>query len=188
MEFFESLEPLLRLFWYIAIPVSLIFIIQSILTFIGMDSHDGGSTDMHSDLDDGSSSFQFLTFQNLINFLLGFSWSGISFYNIIGNKFLLISIAVVIGILFVSLFIYLMMQIYKLSEDNSFRIDKTLQKTGSVYLTIPERKTGKGKIQVSVNGAFHELDAITETEKIETGTVIKIVKVEANNLVVVERI
>jgi hypothetical protein len=34
------------------------------------------------------------------------------------------------------------------------------------YLTIPEAKSGKGKVLISVNGAIHELDAMTlSTEK-----------------------
>ena len=37
----------------------------------------------------------------LINFLLGFSWTGISFYQSIENKTILIGISVLVGILFV---------------------------------------------------------------------------------------
>jgi hypothetical protein len=50
----------------------------------------------------------------------------------------------------------------KLGEDNSFKISNTLHKTAEVYLTIPENKTGKGKIMISVHGSFHELEAMTE--------------------------
>ncbi len=188
MEFFESMEPLLRIFWYVALPASLIFIIQSIMTFIGMDSHDSSATDMHTDAGGDGMAFHVFTLRNLINFSLGFSWTGISFYNMINNHFLLICIAIIIGIQFIALFFYLMIQINRLSEDNSFKIKDTIDKTGSVYLSIPERKTGKGKVQVSINGAFHELDAITEKEKIETGAAIKVLKVEDNDIVLVEKI
>jgi hypothetical protein len=34
--------------------------------------------------------FEIFTLRNLINFLLGFSWTGISFYDAIENKMLLI--------------------------------------------------------------------------------------------------
>lgn len=188
MEFFDSMEPLLRVFWYIALPVSLIFIIQSIMTFVGLDGHDSDMGDTHSDTHSGADGIQILTIRNLINFLLGFSWTGISFYTTISNRFLLISVAAIVGILFVSLFIYLMLQIQKLSEDNSFKIDKTLNKTGSVYLAIPENKTGKGIIQISVNGSVHELNAITAQERIETGAIVRVIKVEDNNLVLVEKV
>jgi hypothetical protein len=85
-------------------------------------------------------------------------------------------------------FFFIINQIQKLAEDNSFKIDNTLNQVASVYLTIPEKKSGKGKIQVSVKGAFHELDAVTEKEKIESSAMVRIVKIESNSLVVVERI
>ena len=99
---------------------------------------------------------------------------------------MLVSIGV--GIAFVAAFFFIIAQIQKLAENNSFRIEDTLHQTGTVYLTIPEKKSGKGKIQVSVRGSFHELDAITEKEKIESSAMIRIVKIESNNLVVVEKI
>ena len=79
-------------------------------------------------------------------------------------------------------------QVQKLAEDNTFTISSTINHTCSVYLTIPAAKSGKGKIQVSIKGSFQELDAMTEGEKIESGATVKIVKVEGNNLVFVEKI
>jgi hypothetical protein len=86
------------------------------------------------------------------------------------------------------LFFTIIRQIERLAEDNSFKISNALNKTASVYLPIPGKKAGVGKIQVSVRGSLHELDAITENEKIETSATVRIVKIESNNLVVVERI
>jgi membrane protein implicated in regulation of membrane protease activity len=97
-------------------------------------------------------------------------------------------LSLVVGILFVYLFFIIIKQLQKLAEDNSFKIANTLNKTAEVYLTIPENKKGKGKIMVSVNGAFHELDAMTEKDKIQSGSVVKIVKIETNNILIVEKI
>ena len=74
-----------------------------------------------------------------------------------------------------------------MAEDNSFKLANTIDKTAEVYLTIPENKKGKGKIMISVNGAFHELEAMTEQEKIQSGSVVKVVKIE-NNILIVETI
>jgi len=57
MEFLESLDPLLKTFWFIAIPTSIIFIIQSVMTFTGMDSSEGIQADFDSNLDSGDSSY-----------------------------------------------------------------------------------------------------------------------------------
>jgi len=188
MNFFNTLDPVLKTLWFIALPASLIFIIQGIMTFVGVDATDGLDADFDSDLSDGDSTFQLFTFRNLINFLLGFSWTGISFYQLIDNKLILGLLSFGIGAAFVVGFFVIIRQIEKLAEDNTFTISKALNKTGAVYLTIPARKSGTGKVQVSVNGAFHELDAITEQGRIETSTLVRIVGIEDNNLVVVERI
>ena len=188
MNFLDTLDPLLKTLWFIALPTSLVFAIQTILTFAGMDSHDGLSADFNSDLHGGDAPFQLFSFRNLINFLLGFSWTGISFYQLVPNPVWLVSLCVIVGVLFVAVFFLIIRQIERLGEDNSFRISNALNKTGSVYLTIPGMKKGVGKVQVSVNGAFHELDAITENEKLESSSLVRIVRIESNNLVVVERI
>lgn len=155
MNFLENYEPLLKAFWYIALPVSIFFGLQTIMTFIGLG---GAETDADTDGgDSGNMPFELFTLRNLINFLLGFSWTGISLYHKIENKTILIGVAVIIGIAFVAVFFFLIKQILKLSEDNSFKIEDALNKTADVYLAIPENKSGKGKVQISVNGSFHEL-------------------------------
>lgn len=188
MEFFTQLDPLLRTLWFIAIPTSIIFIIQATMTFAGLDSTDGVNADFDSNLDHTDAPFQLFSLRNLIHFLLGFSWTGISFYNSISNTVVLITVSFVVGAVFVGAFFLIITQIQKLAENNSFRIEHALYQVGTVYLTIPEKKTGKGKVQVSVKGSVHELDAITEREKIESSAMVRITKIESNNLVLVERI
>ncbi len=188
MEFLENLEPLLRTFWIVASITSIIFIIQTIMTFMGVDATDGLDADFDSDFEGGDSEFQLFSLRNLINFLLGFSWTGISFYNSIENRTILILISLVVGILFVLVFFYIIKQIQKLAEDNSFKIANTLNKTAEVYLTIPEQKTGSGKIMISVNGAYHELKAMTENEKIPSGTTVKVLRIDNGDVLIVEKI
>ena len=186
MEILESLEPLLKTFWLVAIPTTLIFIIQTVMTFSGVDSSDGLQADFDGATDSADTPFQLFSLRNLINFLLGFSWTGISFYSTIHNSLFLILSSLIVGCLFVFLFFIIMKQVQKLAENNSFNIENTLNKSAEVYLTIPERKSGKGKIMISVNGAFHELDAMTENDRIPSNTIVKVVKIENNNILIVE--
>lgn len=188
MELLNDLEPLLKTFWYVAIPTSLIFIIQTIMTFVGADATDGNTADFDGDFSGGDAPFQLFSLRNLINFLLGFSWTGISFYSTISNKMLLIILSVLVGVLFIYFFFIIIRQVQKLAEDNSFKITNTLNKTAEVYLTIPENKKGKGKIMISVKGAFHELEAMTEKERIPSGAAVKVVRIESDNILIVETI
>lgn len=188
MDFFSNMELLHRAFWFIALPASLIFIVQTIMTFIGADASDGTSADFDGDFDGTDTPFQLFSLRNMINFLLGFSWTGISFYNTIKNDLVLILVAFVIGVAFVYLFFMIMRQLQKLAEDNSFTIQMTIGKTASVYLKIPGEKSGQGKIQISVNGSFHEINAITSGPEIRTGGMIKVIEIVDDNLVLVELI
>lgn len=188
MDFLNHLDPLLRTFWYVAIPASVIFLIQTVLTFIGSDSTDGLEPDFDGDLDDGHGPFQLFSLRNLINFLLGFGWSGISFYEWIDNKQLLIGLSLVVGSAFVYVFFLVIRQIQKLAEDNSFKITSTLAKTAEVYIPIPGNKAGKGKVLISINGTVRELDAVSETDRIASNTLVKVIKINNNQVLVVEPI
>jgi hypothetical protein len=188
MDLLENLEPLLRIFWLIALPASLFFIIQSIMTFVGADSGDGVDTDIH----DGSThdlhtDFEWFTLRNLVNFMLGFGWSGVGLYDVVSSKSALVAVAFIIGCGFVYMFFVIIKQIQKLAEDNTFSIQNTLHKTAQVYLPIPADKGGTGKIQVSVNGAVYELDAVTENEALATGQMVRVTGIIDTSLLLVEK-
>lgn len=188
MEFFNAMEPLLRTFWYIALPVSLIFVIQTILTFIGMDGDADFDTDADVDVDGGGVT-QYFSFRNLVNFLIGFSWSGVLFYDSINSKTLLILVALGIGLVFLLFFFWSIKQVKGLAEDNTFLIEDAVGKTAEVYLPIAPRRLGKGKVLVSVNGSTHELVAATdELIKLKTGEKVKVVAVENESILIVKEI
>jgi hypothetical protein len=183
MEILNQLDPLLRTFWYIAIPTSLVFLTQTLMTFVGA-SH-GSDTDFEShDPNGDSNSFHFFSFRNLINFLLGFGWSGISLYHTIHHSYLLIFLSLLTGIGFVWLFFFLIQQLQRLTEDNSFRLTDALHKEAQVYLNIPGNMQGTGKIHISIKGSHHELDAMTHGDSIPYGIRVEITAIENNALIV----
>lgn len=188
MEFFKEMDPLLQGFWYVAIPVSIIFLIQVVMTFMGADAQDGLSADFDGDLSDGDAPFQLFSFRNLINFLLGFSWTGISVYRLLNNPYLTVIVSLLVGIGFLYGFYLLIKFLIRLGEDNSFKMVETLNKTAEVYLSIPGNRKGTGKIMVSVRGSYRELNAMTNGETIPTNAVVKIVKIENENILIVESI
>lgn len=185
---FNEMEPLLKVFWYIAIPSSLVFVIQMVMTFIGVDAGEGLEADFDGNLDDAGGPFQFFSFRNLINFLLGFGWSGVAFYEIIEHRFLLIALAFMIGLGFVLIFFLIIRQLQRLAEDNTFRIQEALGKTAEVYLTVPAKRSGTGKIQISIKGTIKEMPAVTDFETIPTGALVKIKSVDSENILVVEKV
>lgn len=186
-EFLDNAEPLLRFFWYVALPTSLIFIVLTVLTFIGADATDGSDADFNGDLN-GDSPLQMFSLRNLINFLLGFSWGGISFWNSFDNKTILIAVSVTIGLSFFVIFMLAMRQLMNLQEDNSLKMSDALNKTGTVYIKVPANKKSVGKIQMSIKGSQHEFQAVTLGEEIESGSPIRVVQILDDNLCLIEKL
>lgn len=158
------------------------------MTFIGLDAHDGLDADFDGDMSGGDTPFQLFSLRNLINFLLGFSWTGISLWNTVANRNLLIGISLVVGLGFLFLFFAIIKQVTKLAENNSFTYQSTVNKIGEVYLTIPENMSGKGKVTLNINGSHRELSAMTEHDKLVTGTAIKVERIESDNILIVNKI
>ena len=185
MELLENLDPLLRTFWYVAIPTSLIFIMQTIMTFVGAHHSDGmdAAFDTNADGHDGDG-FQVFSFRNLINFLLGFSWTGISFYGLVTSSIGLILIALAVGVGFVWVFFFLIKQLQRLAEDNSFQLEDTLGKEVTVYLKIPAQGNGTGKVLVSARGSMHELAAMSDGPEIPSNAKAQVTGVEGDILIV----
>jgi hypothetical protein len=188
MELLQNSDQLLKTFWFIAQITTVIFVIQTVLTFVGSDAYDGVEAYSETSIHGADMPFQIFSLRNLINFLLGFSWTGISFYSLIPNAFILITLSILVGASFVYAFFVIMKKIQGLAEDNSFKLTDTIGKSGDVYLKIPGKKSGKGKIIISVNGSVHELSAMTEKESIATGAVVKVVKIESKDILIVETI
>ena len=181
---FSAMEPMQQMFWGCALVASLIFIVQMVLTLIGMDGHDVSADfdvadfgDMDSSTMDTGGALSLFSIRNFINFFMGFGWAGVSFYVTIGPNFLLVLTAIVAGVLFVLMFFYIRKQTRKLEANGAFNIHNCEGKTANVYLRIPASGKGKGKIQISVNGSIHELDALTDGDAIPTGQKVRITEI-----------
>jgi hypothetical protein len=174
MEWFSVLDAALKVYWCIALGASLIFVIQTIMTFIGLDGSEGIHADFDGNLDDGGGPGQIFSFRNFVNFLLGYGWAAICFYRAIPSTLWLNVVAIGVGLAFVLLFFFLMKQMTRLATDKTFRLEQALGRAADVYLTIPAGMSGRGKVQVSVGGAYHEIDAMTRGEKLPTGAKARI--------------
>lgn len=184
-----SLELFQKVMWCIAIPSSVIFVIQMVMTFVGMDADGGLEGDMGgADVEAGETPFQLFTFRNLINFFLGFSWTGISFYNAIENKFWLVVLATFMGVLLVAIVMLMFYLLSKTTQSGNIDIKDTVGLTATVYFPVPANRERAGKIQVSVKGAIREYDAMTAGDALKTGELVKIVNVIEGNILLVEKV
>ena len=187
-----SLDPFMQTLWGIAIVASAVFIIQSIMTFVGMDSETNFDGDFDGDMSaDGageSTPFQLFTFRNLINFMLGFSWTAIALRASTESTSLMLVGGVVVGVLLVCAVMYLFKWMSGMQQSGTIEPEALVGCKGSVYLTIPAGRTGEGKVQVSVRGALREYDAMTDGDRLHNETPIRVVAVLNGHTVLVEKV
>lgn len=188
-----SLSTVLKVLWGITLTSSLVFVIQSVMTFLGADT--GGDLEMDVDFDvdvpdgdipDMGSGMNLYTFRNFVNFCLGFGWTSVLMYEKIRPLALLFLVAILVGIALVAAVMYLFKLLSSMQQSGNINVYKSAVGChGTVYLTIPAERKGEGKVQISINGSIREYNALTDDETIATGTPIKVVEVlDASTLVV----
>lgn len=194
-EWWTGLSLLMKFIWVLTLGVSIIFLIQSVMTFIGADADasglDGGAFDMDMPddpsavLDAGASSLY--TFRNFVNFFLGFGWSAIIFRNSISSTGLLMLISVVIGVLLVAAVMYLFKWLASMQQSGTINVYKSaVGCQGTVYLTIPGERSSQGKVQISISNSIREFNALTDGDTLKTGTPIKVTEVINASTLLVE--
>lgn len=177
-----------QVFWGIAILFSFFFVIQTVLTFFGGDVDDmdvDGDADASIDTD-GGIDFQFLSLKNLIAFFTIFGWTGIiCLHSGFGPGFSAL-IATGAGLIMMVIMASIMYFMGKLVEDGTLKMKNAIGKTGSVYLPIPAKRGGMGKVQIQVQG-FQTLDAVTDNETdIPTGAIVEVVEILNNQILIVK--
>lgn len=189
-----ELSLVMKILWGVTLTASLVFIIQSILTFVGADVDSDFDVDVDTSMDgadlsniDGGANLY--TFRNFVNFILGFGWSAILLQDSVPSVPLRIILSVIIGIALVTAVMYLFKWLAGMQQSGNINLQKSAAGCeGKVYLTIPEDRSGTGKVQITINGAVREYDALTESETpLKTGTSIRVVDaLDANTLLVEE--
>jgi len=186
MDFWwNSLDIYLKVMWGLAIPFSVVFLIQMVMTFIGMGDHGELSGDADVDSDTGIP-FQFFTFRNFVNFFLGFAWAGISFYDAVESKVWLTLLCVFTGLVLVAIVMALLYALSKATQSGNIDINNAVGRPATVYFTIPPSGKGAGKIQMSIQQAVREYDAVSGLdEAISTGSMVRVKSViDAHTLLV----
>ena len=187
-----SLDPFMQTLWGIAIAASAVFIIQSIMTFVGMDSETNFDGDFDGDMSaDGvgeSTPFQLFTFRNLINFMLGFSWTAIALRASTESTSLMLVGGVVVGALLVCAVMYLFKWMSGTQQSGTIEPEALVGCKGSVYLTIPAGRTGEGKVQITVRSAIREYNAMTDGDRLPNEAPIRVVAVLNGHTVLVEKV
>ena len=189
-----DLSPVMKLLWGVTLTATLIFIVQTVMTFLGADA-DGTDFDMDvdtsmdgSDLSNIEGGSNLYTFRNLVNFFLGFGWSAILLQPSVKSTALLILVSVLVGVALVVAVMYLFKWLSSMQQSGNINVYKSaVGCQGKCYLRIPAERGGEGKVQITIQGAVREYNAVTDGDEIKTGASVKVLEaVDANTLLVEE--
>lgn len=182
-----------KIFFLIAAPATVLLIVQIVMMLIGFGS--GGDTDADCDCDvdvsdggevlDADHGFGLFTVRGLIAFFTVGGWVG---YTLSDNHVVLaVILALASGGLALVLMGLLLKWLTSLQSNGNLRYDDAIGLIGDVYLTVPPKDNGKGKINVLLNERLTELSAVQTGETpIQTGKKVKIIGVIADSFLVEE--
>jgi hypothetical protein len=178
-----------QVFWAITVPATVIFLLLLVLTVFGGDADTDVNTDVDADIADGDSiPFQFISLKNIVAFFTVFGWSGIGFINLGFDPLNVIVFSTICGLLMMFLMATLFYFMSKLAESGTLKMQNAIGRLGEVYLVIPAKRGGIGKVQLNVQGSVRTLDAITDDpETIPTSSIIVVQNVIDDHILLVKK-
>ncbi len=180
----EGLSLILKIYWCIAVPFTIFFLLQLVLSFLGGDVTDS-TVDVDIETDHGIS-FQFLTLKNMVGFFTIFSWTGIACIDAGFSQPVTLLISSAAGLSMMTIMAGMFYMISKAGANGTMRMEKAVGVVGEVYLTIPSQRSSLGKVQIKVMGSLRTLDAMTDSDhEIPSGKLIKVSKVINDNILLV---
>lgn len=184
-EWYSALSSFEQVFWGIALIASVFFVFVLVTTLLGGDADIEGDVDAEIEGDTGIG-FQFFSFKNIVAFFTIFGWSGISFLEAGMSKGMVVLLAALCGLAMMFVMAFLLYQMRKMASSGTLQMKNAIGQIGSVYLTIGANRSRIGKVQITVQGALRELEALTdENEAITTNTVVQVKEVTANGILIV---
>lgn len=183
-DWWSGLSIMLKIYWALALPFTIIFVLQLILSFLGGDTTDD-VPDAEVNADHGLG-FQFFTLKNFIGFFTIFGWTGIAVIQSGASNGISVIVATVAGTLMMLMMAGMFYLLMKAQHDGTMKIEKAVGQTGEVYLTIQSKRGGLGKVQVKVMGALRTLDALTDDDTdIKTGMLVRVSNIVNDNILLV---
>ena len=191
----NALGLAVQIFYCIAIPATLVLVIQTVLMFFGFDDdvemEDGLFDDLSdTDLNDVADleSLHIFTLRGIIAFFVVFGWVGVVMQSAGIHLAVTLLVAFLSGLAMMFLIAYLFKAMLNLKSDGTADNRNALGTSGRVHLTIPASRNGEGKVHIMLQGSYVERNAVTdENTSIPTGCEIIVVGTSGQTDLVVKR-
>lgn len=195
-----------QIFACMAVFATVVLIIQIILLIIGFGSNSDTEVETEVDGDvetDGvfgenvpeegdafegeplDVGLRLITVRGIIAFLAVMGWTGVILTRLNVNIILTVIISAGCGFMAMLLVAILFKAILKLQSNGNINLRNAIGLSGDTYLAIPPQRTGKGKVNITIQGRYSEYDAMTdEEERIPTGASVVVTGITGGILLV----
>jgi hypothetical protein len=177
-------------FWMGASATALLMLRIFLMMIFGIDG--GGDFDgdvgANVDLDhDSGAGFQLFSTFSILSFLMGAGWMGLACRSEwgLGQAASAFS-AAGFGLFLMFLSAGIMYQMRKLNAAGHYDVRNAVGKIGRVYMAIPARGQGTGKIQITFDGRQTVLDAKSAGEAIDSFASVRVTELEGHDTAIVE--
>ncbi len=180
-----TVENIWKIYYYLAIFTTILFVLKlAIFTVVGGDSEVSADFNTEADTD---ISFNFLSSQSIIAFLMGFGWmgyAGLQQFEFGQWKNFLIAFAV--GFVFMFVTAFLMFSVKKLEKNIKKDKNSAVGKTCKAYSSFAPNSSGQ--VEVDINGQLTIANAMNNTdEPINSFEPVKVIKV-IDDLLYIEKV
>lgn len=209
VNWWDSLTLVQQCFACVAIPATLLLLIQTVMVLFGLSGQGGDSgefdqpdmPDMQDGFDsapaepadipdDGSavdvSGIRLFTVRGFIAFFAVGGWLGIALIDSGMGAVPAALLAALGGLAALVVTAYLLKWSLKMQENGTIQMRDLIARTGTVYIPVPPSRTETGKITLQAQGQFMEFDAVTDEEaSIPTGTPVQVIGLFGGGILVV---
>lgn len=213
VEWWNMLDAATQVFYCIAIPATLVLLVQTVLIFIGFgDSGDGiddvgledamdGISDTHvgegifgedgvTEIEDASAfdGLRIFTVRGIVAFFVVFGWVGVALRSAGVGLLITIPAAFLSGAAAMVGIAYLLRAVLKLRSDGTADNRNAVGAHCKVHLTVPPARSGAGKVHVMLQGSYVERNAVTDDDSpIPTGSEAVVVGTSGETDLVIAR-
>lgn len=186
-----------QIYLFTAVVGGALFVVQFVLTLIGMGDFegdggdfDGGDADLSNfdgDIEGpGIASFGQISFRTLVAFFMFFGLGGLWAESIGSSPTISILSALAGGLFAFYCVSWVMRKFASMSSSGNIDIRNAIGSRGKVYLPVAASRGGTGKITITVQGRTMQIGAVTDGSALTTGVPCTVTGVLDRETLVIE--
>lgn len=189
----EQLSSFQQGMFIIAVSASFVMLIFLILMLIGIEGSDFDGIDDVSDVDvindeplSGIGGLKILTIRGILAFISMGAWTAYILVNWM-HPLIASAVGIVVGAISAYLLALAFKATYKLESSGNLDYANAIGQIGTVYIRVPKSKIGKGKITLTIQERYIEVDAMTEWDQdLMPKTIVEVIGIEDTTTLVVK--